>query len=690
MNMSSGNYSPQVLRNQVIIELDESKDKIKKSEEIADKLFTLGLTMYSRNYCLNSLFYNSFAQSYLDENISLHPEQMNVIEKIENYSGLIFSAPTSFGKTFIIFEYLARVRPHNVVLVVPTLALVDEYIKKIIKRYEKTFKEYNIFLSIDAEKVYNFDKYNIFILTHDRAIEKSSYLTIKKIDLLVIDEVYKLQRDEKNDRVLVLNLAYYYLVKIAEKHVLLAPFIGGIENIEFLEKNPIFYKTNFSPVVNEVLTYEILHESDRKNKVKEIINYMKNDEKTLVYFPTVTKIYEFVKDIEYSFTSSDIEYEEVDEFLDWIKDEIHEEWYLVKAMEKGYLVHNGQLPIGIRLFQLDLYEKSERYNKLLCTSTLLEGVNTTAKNIIITKPARGSTGGNLEIFDAFDFYNLVGRSGRLFKHFLGKAFYIKGPLDPNFLREDAVKKIQFEITDNSPDIDIHSDNLESHPRYNNFLKHLGITHEEYKSNVGFRFRFNTVETLHENYENLKPRLFFELQELLDNNKRGRLYLIRALYEIFEGRGNKLYTYIINKLLYKTRPKLKKIIDETFIYYSKVGLDNIISNTIRMKSSYIEYDFYAKLILVQYYMKCDDVEEKYIEILNVKVKNVIDYLYFTDSNHKRMLKDLGIYEKDIPHIITVIGSDFQDAFELKKRLIKNSLRFYGISIISKYVINELSR
>ena len=36
---------------------------------------------------------------------------------------------------------------------------------------------------------------------------------------------------------------------------------------------------------------------------------------------------------------------------------------------------------------------------MLCTATLLEGVNTTAKNIIITKPARGA--GNA--FDAFDF-----------------------------------------------------------------------------------------------------------------------------------------------------------------------------------------------------------------------------------------------------------------------------------------------
>lgn len=58
---------------------------------------------------------------------------------------------------------------------------------------------------------------------------------------------------------------------------------------------------------------------------------------------------------------------------------------------------------------------------MLCTSTLLEGVNTSAENIIITKPARRFG----ENFDAFDFYNLVGRTGRLFQHCLGTAYYIK-------------------------------------------------------------------------------------------------------------------------------------------------------------------------------------------------------------------------------------------------------------------------
>ena len=155
-------------------------------------------------------------------------------------------------------------------MVVPTLALVDEYNKKIIKKYSSVFQDYKVILTLNESSTFNFDQKNIFILTHDRIIEGVNFNLLKKIDLLVIDEVYKLQRDEFNDRILILNLAYYYLSKIATKYILLAPFVSGIERLGNLEKPPIFHRTNFSPVVNEVRTYEITSNNDRNSRTIEI------------------------------------------------------------------------------------------------------------------------------------------------------------------------------------------------------------------------------------------------------------------------------------------------------------------------------------------------------------------------------------------------------------------------------------
>ena len=77
------------------------------------------------------------------------------------------------------------------------------------------------------------------------------------------------------------------------------------------------------------------------------------------------------------------------------------------------------------------------------------------------------------------FFNLVGRTGRLNQHYIGDAYYLKAPSDPPYKKIDAIRTIKFELTDNSKDIDIQRGKIEEHDDYLAFLKHLGITHEEY-------------------------------------------------------------------------------------------------------------------------------------------------------------------------------------------------------------------
>ena len=188
-------------------------------------------------------------------------------------------------------------------------------------------------------------------------------------------------------------------------------------------------------------------------------------------------------------------------FIQWAKDEIHEEWCVIKALERGYVIHNGQMPLGTRMFQLSLYENNDTYNRLFCTSTLLEGVNTAAENIIITKPSRQSDkNNNANDFTAFDFFNLVGRTGRLNQHFIGKAYYIKAPTDPAFEKIDAIRSIKFEITDDSKDVDIQKGDIENHPDYIAFIAELGITHEDYLKNIGSHLRFDTVKDMYNRYD----------------------------------------------------------------------------------------------------------------------------------------------------------------------------------------------
>lgn len=65
---------------------------------------------------------------------------------------MLLSAPTSFGKTFIALEYMARATFSNIVFVVPTLALMNELSSKIRKSLEKNITLLQILLKILVKK----------------------------------------------------------------------------------------------------------------------------------------------------------------------------------------------------------------------------------------------------------------------------------------------------------------------------------------------------------------------------------------------------------------------------------------------------------------------------------------------------------------------------------------------------------
>ena len=644
--------------------------------------------MYSRQYSFDYLVYSVFATYALHDNIALHPEQRKILSLITQSRGLIFSAPTSFGKTFVVFEYICREQPQNVVMVVPTLALIDEYKQKIIRQYKERFSNYNIYLSIDPEKSYDFSQNNIFIVTHDRVIDENTVSLFESIDFLVIDEVYKLQKDASNERVLILNIAYYNMVKRSSKYVLLAPFISGVEHLEKLDDVPAFYSTNYSPVVNDVKVYDILSESERVIYTDKILQSIPLQDNTLIYFPTVVQIDQFINQTSTEYSALELDENPIlNEFISWGRREIHPQWSIIKALEKGFLVHHGQLPLGIRMLELGLFNNSQsNYSRLICTSTLLEGVNTAAKNIIITKPYRSYD----KVFDAFDFYNLVGRTGRLYQHYLGIAHYIKSPNDPSYEKNQAVKSIEFELTDNSIDMDINFGNYTAHPEFVNVLNMLVITYDEYREKIARKHRFSTVQFLLSNYYRYKAQLLDVLYRQTVDTAQSKLELIRILCEIIgmRKRDFRLNTFIINRLTYKYRQTVREVVEATLSSYPNENVSKLINTTIRYKSSYIEFDFYSKVDLICYFMECDHVSSVLISTLRNRLMKNIEMLYYLNSPSKKMLKDMGIYEGDIDRIIQIIGSSFSSVSDLQQLLTKHFASMGEISVISRYIISRL--
>jgi hypothetical protein len=113
----------------------------------------------------------------------------------------------------------------------------------------------------------------------------------------------------------------------------------------------------------------------------------------------------------------------VEEAAEWLAQNYDPEWVVCRALRGGVALHYGPLPRSIQRIAIRLFN-DEYVPVLVCTSTLIEGVNTAARSVIIyDKAIDGQT------LDFFTFSNIRGRAGRMFKHFLGRVYTFMAPPD---------------------------------------------------------------------------------------------------------------------------------------------------------------------------------------------------------------------------------------------------------------------
>ena len=115
----------------------------------------------------------------------------------------------------------------------------------------------------------------------------------------------------------------------------------------------------------------------------------------------------------------------LNDFSDWLGKNYDYNWNLTLLAKRGVGVHNGSLHRSLSQIQIKLFEENEGLNRLISTSSIIEGVNTSAENVIVWM----TSGRGLQ-FSNFAYKNLIGRAGRMFKHFIGNIYVLaKRPND---------------------------------------------------------------------------------------------------------------------------------------------------------------------------------------------------------------------------------------------------------------------
>ncbi len=108
--------------------------------------------------------------------------------------------------------------------------------------------------------------------------------------------------------------------------------------------------------------------------------------------------------------------EDVENLRELISKTIHPEYRLRNVLLNGVGFHYGNMPLIIRA-EIERLFSEEILLYLVCTSTLLEGVNLPCRNLFARAPKRGKN----QPMTIPDFWNLAGRAGRWGKEFRGNV-----------------------------------------------------------------------------------------------------------------------------------------------------------------------------------------------------------------------------------------------------------------------------
>lgn len=469
-------------------------------------------------------------------NLTFHFEQKYLEEKISNKQNLLVSAPTSFGKSLLIEEFVARKTYNNIIIIQPTLALIDETRRKL-KKYDDF---YNIIVNTKQEVKEN----NLFILTSERVLDILP--SVNTVDLFIVDEFYKISNKKKDERVSHLNIAFYKVMLKNPQLLLLTPNIDDI-NQEFIEKYHLeFFKTDYS-LVNQKSekidssaedgAWSKNNEPDKRQRLFELLNELADkSEPTIVYVKSPSQAEELAK--EYIKNLENVE-EKRFPIFEWIDENISDQWQLKKYLRAGIGLHNGQYPRHIVNSQLE-YFNNGNLNVIFATTSLIEGVNTIAKNIIIYDMHKGNPR-----ITYFDFNNIKGRAGRMMKYYTGNIYYFDEPpkkidetLDIPIVEQD--EELQSEILVNLETKDIKEERKSD---YQKLIKNLPDDLLEI-----FKANYFSVEKQTKLYEYLKQNRNI-LENLLWSSTPTQEKLLSSLEMInnnLDGNKGSEHTFLAGK------------------------------------------------------------------------------------------------------------------------------------------------
>ena len=163
---------------------------------------------------------------------------------------------------------------------------------------------------------------------------------------------------------------------------------------------------------DNIIKQNIEIKKTKKNEANmaNIYASLNNGENSIIYCNSPSSALKVCNELSTIYTIDISNNDEINSFVNFIENYIDKEYKLVKYLRKGIAFHYGNLPTFIRIGIEDLAKKG-KIKTIVCTSTLLQGVNIPIQNIYIFNPRKGRERDNY--LTNLEFWNLVGKAGRM-------------------------------------------------------------------------------------------------------------------------------------------------------------------------------------------------------------------------------------------------------------------------------------
>ncbi|MGF6486533.1 DEAD/DEAH box helicase [Pseudomonas frederiksbergensis] len=377
-------------------------------------------------------FVGSYIDTFRDHGIVLTEQQDALRDFVadEYRNNIAVIAPTSYGKSELIIKSAKENPKKRVLILVPSKALLAQTKKRLIDADIPGLGKV-----ITHPEMYS-DEGNgrVFVLTQERLARLLHDHSSLSFDMVFVDEAHNLLQGDYRNELLATVICMLGARNSKASFKFLTPFlcnelnlrvryldmpIKGFKISEYI-KSERFYLRDFRDnqdetefklydhFLNDWLIIDRHYENGYDLVIGESLS------KNIIYANKPKSIERFSRQL--ARRVSVVKCALIARACLELENNFDKQYNLIGCLRRGVMYHHGSIPDTIRLYLENLFSKSKALKYLVCSSTLLEGVNLPIERLFLIDNRKGGSK-----LTSSQLKNLVGRVNRFSEVFSSKG-----------------------------------------------------------------------------------------------------------------------------------------------------------------------------------------------------------------------------------------------------------------------------